>query len=175
MKDHTSFFFRVKQSKTMTIKGTALRSFKTLEPLAWWQSVTAQNIWILSNAAVTTATLIQTQVCATRSIWKVADSNYLLCRGSPSEWNKLTTAGQIFVKFYIGREGTAICRENWSVVENGQKSTAGGIFNSQVWQLICCLLLLCLCVLLHCNFQVWTTNIKQGLPIQLCGQSIWSS
>ena len=44
--------------------------------------------------------------------------------------------------FISGRASIAICRENWSVVKNWQKSTDGGIFNSQLWQLICCLLLL---------------------------------
>lgn len=66
------------------------------------------------NPHVTTANLTQTQVfnTATLSIRKVANSNYSLCHGCPSERNKLTTARQIFVKFYIGRAGIAICREN---------------------------------------------------------------
>lgn len=62
LKDHTSFFFRVKQSKTMTIKANAIRSVKTLEPLTWWQNITSQKTWILRNAAVTTANLTQTHV-----------------------------------------------------------------------------------------------------------------
>jgi hypothetical protein len=64
--------------------------------------------------AVTTPNLIQTQVFnnATPSTCEVAKSNYLLCHVSPSEWNKLAAAGQIFVKLYIGRVSITICQEN---------------------------------------------------------------
>lgn len=108
--------------------------------------------------AVTTPNLIQTQVFnnATLSTCKVAKSNYLLCHVSPSEWNKLTAAGQIFVKLYIGRVGITVCQENWSVIKNVQKSTAGGIFNRQFLAAhLLFVVAMSMFFTLHCNFQEW--------------------